>query len=80
MEMDVESSDLEHTHRVEATAMQSFDGLIVDYHKRMAEAMIHALANWVHEEDVEDIISDILFCRGKIEVEVGGDAQRSRYK
>jgi hypothetical protein len=77
--MDQEVDDMEHIHRVEAAAVKSFDGLLTEYHKRMAEAMIHALANWVHEEDVEDIVSDILFYRSKIEAEVVVDAQRSRH-
>jgi len=76
--MDIEVDDLEHVHLIESEALKSFSGLIMDYYLRMGEAMVHALANWIHEEDADDVLSDIKFYRDRVLVLIDDDVHRER--
>lgn len=77
---DVEVRDMVRQEKLEQVALVQFSGLLPEYHKRMAEAAIHALANWVPDEYVDDALNDIRYFSNRVRCEVDGDVRRSRYK
>jgi hypothetical protein len=77
--MDVEVDDLDRIEKLEAVASSRFLGLVPEYHKRMGEALVHALANWVPKEHIEDALSDIQYYSDKVLRELETDIHCSRF-
>ena len=65
--------------KLERVAQSQFIGLLPEYHKKMGEALIHALANWVPEENIGDALNDIRYYSERVLKEVDEDAHHSRY-
>lgn len=59
-------------------ATSRFLGLLPEYHKRMAEALLHALANWVPAEHINDALNDVRYYSEQVLKEVEVDSHHSR--
>jgi len=59
-------------------ASSRFLGLLPEYHKRMAEALIHGLINWIPNEHIGDALNDVRYYSEQVLKEVEADAHHSR--
>lgn len=70
---------MERQEKLERVALTYFAGLPVDYHRRMAGAMVHALTNWVPTDHVDDALNDVRYFSEQILKKLEEDIHRSRY-
>ena len=70
---------MERQEKLERVALTYFAGLPVDYHRRMAGAMVHALTNWISAEHVDDALNDVRYFSEQTLKELEEDIHRSRY-
>ena len=69
---------MERQEKLERVASTQFVGLLLEYHKKMAEAMIHALANWIPKEHIDDALNDVRYYSEQVLKEIEMDASHSR--
>ena len=69
---------MERQEKLEMVAVSRFLGLLPEYHKRMAETLIHALANWVPTEHIGDALNDVRYYSEQVLKEVEEEALKTR--
>ena len=78
--MDTEVRDMEVAERIEEATTKAFNGVLVEYHRELGLRLCRAIANWVPESGLEDVLNDIRYARGSIEALILEDSHHSRFK
>ena len=69
---------MERQEKLEMVAVSRFLGLLPEYHKRMAESLIHALTNWIPVEHINDTLNDVRYYSEQMLKEVEEEAPQTR--
>jgi len=69
---------MERQEKLEAVAVSRFLGLTVEYHKRMGEALIHALVSWIPEDHIDGALSDVRYYSDQLLKEVEAEVLKTR--
>ena len=67
---------MDKQEKLERAATSYFCGLMVEYHRKMGEALIHALVNWIPVEHIADALNDVRYFSGKVIEELNRDVER----
>ena len=65
--------------RINAAVDNAYHGVPVEYHKTLGERLCAAIANWINEQDLQDVLNDIRYARGSVEALILDDVHHSRY-
>ena len=69
----------EYVERIEKAVTHAFIGVLPEYHRELGLRLCRAIANWVCEDCLEDVLNDIRYARGSVEALILDDAHSSRY-
>jgi len=69
----------ESVEQIEEATTNAFNGVLMDYHRELGLRLCRAIANWVPETHLADVLCDIKYSRGSIDTLILEDSHRSRY-
>jgi len=69
----------ESLKRINTAVENAYHGVPVEYHKTLGERLCFAIANWINEQDLQDVLDHIRYARGSVEALILDDVHSSRY-